>query len=84
MDGIAYNDRQMKDFLKIFIYTLPIFKIWKKIGWLNLTIPSLNKETIQLNCIQLDGTVTNEIEREPPFLIELTDQPPVEDLFCIR
>lgn len=64
MDGIAYNDRQMKDSLrqmndslKIFIYPLPILKI----GWLNLKIPSLNKETIQLNCIQLDGT--KEIER---------------------
>lgn len=61
MDGIAYNNRQMKDSLKIFIYPLHILKI----GWLNLKIPSLNKETfketIQLNCIQLDGT--NEIER---------------------
>lgn len=57
MDGIAYNDRQMKDSLKIFIYPLLILKI----GRLNLKIPSLNKETIQLNCIQLDGT--NEIER---------------------
>lgn len=53
MDGIAYNDRQMKDSLQIFIYPLDI-------GWLNLKIPSLNKETIQSNCIQLDGT--NEIE----------------------
>lgn len=57
MDGIAYNDRQMKDSLKILIYPLHILKI----GWLNLKIPSLNKETIQLNAIQLDGT--NEIER---------------------
>lgn len=41
----------MKDSLKIFIYPLPILKI----GWLNLKIPSLNKETIQLNWIQLDS-----------------------------
>ena len=57
MDGIAYNDRQMKDSLKILIYPLHILKI----GWLNLKIPSLKKETIQLNAIQLYGT--NEIER---------------------
>jgi hypothetical protein len=57
MDGVAYNDGQMKDSPKIFIYPLPILKI----GWLNLKIPSLNKETIQLHALELDGT--NEIER---------------------
>ena len=56
MDGIAYNNRQMKDSLKIFIYPLHILKI----GWLNLKIPSLNKETFK-ETIQLNGT--NEIER---------------------
>lgn len=45
MDGIAYNDRQMKDSLKIFIYTLPILKI----GWLNFKIPSLNRISKQSN-----------------------------------
>ena len=64
MAGIVYNDRQMKDFLKIFIHPLDILKI----GWLKKK---------QLNYSQLDGT--NEIERELPFLIELTDQLAIED-----
>lgn len=54
----------MKDFLKIFIHPLDILKI----GWLKKK---------QLNYSQLDGT--NEIERELPFLIELTDQLAIED-----
>jgi len=39
MDGIVYNDRQMKDFLKSLIHSLDILKI----GWLNLKMNSLNK-----------------------------------------
>ena len=54
----------MKDFLKILIHPLDILKI----GWLKKK---------QLNYSQLDGT--NEIERELPFLIELTDQFAIED-----
>lgn len=34
MEGIAYNDRQMKDFLKMFINPLDI----SKMGWLNWTV----------------------------------------------
>lgn len=60
----------MKDFLKIFIHPLEILKI----GWLS---PYVNCISKQLNCIRLDGT--NEIERELPFLIELTDQLAIED-----
>lgn len=41
MDGIVYNDRQMKDFLKSLslIHSLDVLKI----GWLNLKMNSLNK-----------------------------------------
>jgi hypothetical protein len=34
MEGIAYNDRQTKDFLKMFIDPLDIWKM----GWLNWTV----------------------------------------------
>jgi hypothetical protein len=70
----------MNDFLKIFIHPLDILKV----GWLNLKIPSLKLHKCisirkLLNCIRLDGT--NEIERELPFLIELTDPRAIEDFF---
>lgn len=55
MDGIVYNDRQMKDFLTSLIHSLDILKM----GWVNLKIDSLNKYK-QLNRIRLDGP--NEIE----------------------
>ena len=70
----------MNDFLTIFIHPLDILKV----GWLNLKIPSLKLHKCisirkLLNCIRLDGT--NEIERELPFLIELTDPRAIEDFF---
>jgi len=70
MDGNVYNDRQMKDFLTIFIHPLDILKM----GWLNLKIDSFkwHKSTMELDSI---GRYQRNRVRTPiSFFIELTDQ----------
>jgi len=70
MDGNVYNDRQMKDFRKIFIHPLDILKM----GWLNLQFDSFkwHKSTMEFDSI---GRYQRNRVRTPiSFFIELTDQ----------